>query len=366
VVGDLVTFTFPVTYRLPGGFDCEQCTFEAGEGYLAGDDPPVQSGDTVVVQRRVLRPGMVTVQLHVRETTEEECYYPDPVLGCWMYFQWAFIEASSAPFNLQLAETASCGGDCDGGGTVTVDELITMVDVALGTEDVTTCSAGDRDADGQIRVDELVTAVNNALEGCGPIIGITPSSVSLGCEGSFDLVITNAGPAGSTLVINSFTLANRYSQGYYGTGFQWDLSQLTLPLSLTSGATVTVPVTFSAAGQSYRSALVLSCESNAVNSPYISRLYPAGSESDCSAYCGDGEVNQPEEQCDPPPLFCRGGCNPYTGLCVDIPCRSDCTCPQPECGDRVIDPGEDCDPPGSPCAEAEVVPQFGAGHSEVL
>ena len=70
VVGDQVTFTFPVNYALPGSFDCEHCTFEGGEGYLAGEDSPVLSGDTVVVQRRVVRAGSTTVELHVRETTE--------------------------------------------------------------------------------------------------------------------------------------------------------------------------------------------------------------------------------------------------------------------------------------------------------
>jgi len=63
--------------------------------------------------------------------------------------------------------TPSCAGDCDGRGTVTVDEILTMVNIALGNAPVTTCEAGDANHDGQITIDEILTAVNNALNGCG-------------------------------------------------------------------------------------------------------------------------------------------------------------------------------------------------------
>ena len=60
-----------------------------------------------------------------------------------------------------------CAGDCNNDGTVTVDEILTMVNIALGNTSVTTCEAGDPNHDGQITVDEILTAVNNALNGCG-------------------------------------------------------------------------------------------------------------------------------------------------------------------------------------------------------
>jgi pimeloyl-ACP methyl ester carboxylesterase len=59
-----------------------------------------------------------------------------------------------------------CTGDCDGGGKVTVNEIIIMVNIALGNADVSACRAGDASQDGQITVDEILTAVNNALNGC--------------------------------------------------------------------------------------------------------------------------------------------------------------------------------------------------------
>jgi hypothetical protein len=59
---------------------------------------------------------------------------------------------------------SACTGDCDGKGAVTVDEILLMVNIALGNT-VTACDAGDANHDGQITVDEILTAVNNALNG---------------------------------------------------------------------------------------------------------------------------------------------------------------------------------------------------------
>jgi hypothetical protein len=60
----------------------------------------------------------------------------------------------------------SCVGDCDGDGQVTVDELVLGVGIALGTTDVSECSAFDSDENGSVTVDELVQAMDNALHGC--------------------------------------------------------------------------------------------------------------------------------------------------------------------------------------------------------
>jgi hypothetical protein len=62
--------------------------------------------------------------------------------------------------------TASCVGDCNGDGQVSVDEILTMVDIALGSADLPACEPGDADRDGQITIDEILTAVDNALNAC--------------------------------------------------------------------------------------------------------------------------------------------------------------------------------------------------------
>ncbi len=59
-----------------------------------------------------------------------------------------------------------CVGDCNGDGNVTVDEILTLVNIALGNTPASDCSAGVPNGAGQVTVDEIVVAVNNALNGC--------------------------------------------------------------------------------------------------------------------------------------------------------------------------------------------------------
>ena len=61
---------------------------------------------------------------------------------------------------------ATCTGDCNNNGVVTVDELLTLVNIALGEAAVGTCLAGDANHDMQITIDEILAAVHNALSEC--------------------------------------------------------------------------------------------------------------------------------------------------------------------------------------------------------
>lgn len=49
---------------------------------------------------------------------------------------------------------------------MTFDELVQVINVALGLTANTTCSAIDIDHDGVVAIDEVVRAVASALEGC--------------------------------------------------------------------------------------------------------------------------------------------------------------------------------------------------------
>jgi len=60
----------------------------------------------------------------------------------------------------------SCVGDCDGNGSVTVDDLIKGVNIALGNLYVVDCPAFDANEDGSVTIDELIRAVGYALESC--------------------------------------------------------------------------------------------------------------------------------------------------------------------------------------------------------
>jgi hypothetical protein len=76
----------------------------------------------------------------------------------------ALIASVVTPNADALAQT--CAGDCNGDGTVEVNELIVGVNIALGVVAIAQCpSIGD--SDGMVTVDRLVLAVANALDGCG-------------------------------------------------------------------------------------------------------------------------------------------------------------------------------------------------------
>ncbi len=79
-----------------------------------------------------------------------------------------------------------CVGDCDGDGLVTINEIIVMVNIALGNLPVSACLAGDANNDLTIDVSEIILAVLNALNGCpqpAPTCTPTPSpSATPGCD----------------------------------------------------------------------------------------------------------------------------------------------------------------------------------------
>jgi hypothetical protein len=80
---------------------------------------------------------------------------------------WASLAAALLLAAASAAPASTCEGDCDGGGTVSIDELVTAVSIALGTATVDSCTAADRDGDGNVSIAELVAAVGAALNGCG-------------------------------------------------------------------------------------------------------------------------------------------------------------------------------------------------------
>jgi predicted outer membrane repeat protein len=59
----------------------------------------------------------------------------------------------------------ACVGDCNGNGVVTIDEILTIVNIALGNADATACPNGIPSG-AQVDVALILTAVNNALNGC--------------------------------------------------------------------------------------------------------------------------------------------------------------------------------------------------------
>ena len=75
----------------------------------------------------------------------------------------------------------ACGGDCNGDGAVTIDEMIAIANIALGSATLSACAAADDNRDGRVTIDEIVQALNNVLNDCRPLPTVTPTPTFGGC-----------------------------------------------------------------------------------------------------------------------------------------------------------------------------------------
>jgi len=67
-----------------------------------------------------------------------------------------------------LPTAKPCIGDCNRNGKVSAEELVTGINITLGTTALNTCPLFDVNDNGVVTVDELTKAVSVALEGCPP------------------------------------------------------------------------------------------------------------------------------------------------------------------------------------------------------
>ena len=75
---------------------------------------------------------------------------------------------SCVNIGLELLPLENCTAcDASGDGTVTINEIITSVNIGLGLQGPEACASGDADGSGSITINEIVAAVNQALQGCG-------------------------------------------------------------------------------------------------------------------------------------------------------------------------------------------------------
>jgi hypothetical protein len=68
--------------------------------------------------------------------------------------------------SIEVTELLPCVGDCDGDRVVAINELLFGVNIIIGSQPLSECTALDVDADGTAQINELIGAVNNALNGC--------------------------------------------------------------------------------------------------------------------------------------------------------------------------------------------------------
>ena len=67
---------------------------------------------------------------------------------------------------LPVSARAACVGDCNGDFTITVNELVTGVNIALGNNTIASCPVFDTDNTQAVEIYELIAGVGNLLNGC--------------------------------------------------------------------------------------------------------------------------------------------------------------------------------------------------------
>lgn len=148
-----VTFSPPIVLPADHYFFIPQVTVTSGNFLWLSAPKPIGSSGT---------PFTGDLQSWTRDANLD----PD-----WLRVGTDIVGGSPAPtfnaaFSLDGNQAFSCIGDCSGDGTVTIDDLITMVNIALDEAELKTCVVGDANRDGAITVEEIITAVSNALNSC--------------------------------------------------------------------------------------------------------------------------------------------------------------------------------------------------------
>ena len=82
-------------------------------------------------------------------------------------FVWFAVGCAAMLWSSVGSAQTACVGDCNDDNTVAINELITCVNIALGSSAVATCPSCDASGDGSVAINELIAAVNAALNGCG-------------------------------------------------------------------------------------------------------------------------------------------------------------------------------------------------------
>jgi len=96
-----------------------------------------------------------------------------------------------------------------------------------------------------------------------PQLVVEPATLEI-YESPYTYAINVSNGGGGELVVTEINLTHSYSQGLYGTGFDWDLSGVVLPATLEQPApALIIPVTYDSSGQEFPSGLTISVKSNA-------------------------------------------------------------------------------------------------------
>jgi len=84
----------------------------------------------------------------------------------WGMAAAAFSTLTALIFAAPRAAQALCGGDCEGAGVVTVEQVVRLVNIGLQNAGPEACAAADGDFDGMVTAGDARLAVQNGLGGC--------------------------------------------------------------------------------------------------------------------------------------------------------------------------------------------------------
>jgi predicted outer membrane repeat protein len=149
--------------------DGTTCAFSAANGSLSNTDPKLNpdglqdnGGPTQTIALQADSPAI--------NAGDESVCAAAPVNGVdqrgYVRPGANAISCSIGAYEYNSVPAQSCSGDCNGSRDVTVDELITLVNIDLGSADASTCPYGIPSGS-NVDVVLIVQAVNNALSGCG-------------------------------------------------------------------------------------------------------------------------------------------------------------------------------------------------------
>jgi hypothetical protein len=103
---------------------------------------------------------------------------------------------------------SGCFGDCNGDGEVSINELIILVNIALGSQSVSACASLSPGF--VVTISDLVRAVNNALSGCPATP--TPTATLAVPTGTATATVTATVTPGGPLGVRRFSLNPSTSQ----------------------------------------------------------------------------------------------------------------------------------------------------------
>lgn len=124
------------------------------------------------------------------------------------------------------ARAQLCAGDCNGDSEVTVDELLRVASIAIGTAPLGGCIEAEVTLDEQVTVEDIGYAIDAALNGCwisepacrAPLSPYALSQLSIGLDPSFQM------QPGDQRQLNVFALLCCYVPEPVGACVRWSIT----------------------------------------------------------------------------------------------------------------------------------------------